>query len=68
MRSWLRLLVTTLVVAGATTAFKATSDGAPSTVKPFYGQPRGSIEITTESPIDVGRFPFQLFELPGAQQ
>jgi RHS repeat-associated protein len=40
---------------------------APSTVKPFYGQPGGGIEITTESPIDVSGFPFQLFELPGAQ-
>jgi len=40
---------------------------APSTVEPFYDQPGGGTEITTESPIDVGGLPFQLFEIPGAE-
>jgi hypothetical protein len=33
----------------------------PSTVEPYYGQPGGGTEITTEYPIDVGDLPFIRF-------
>lgn len=38
---------------------------APSTVEPYYGQPGGGTEITTEHPIDVTDLPFILFEEGG---
>lgn len=38
---------------------------APSTVEPYYGQPGGGTEITTEYPISVEELPFILFEAEG---
>jgi len=34
---------------------------SPSKVEPYYGQPGGGTEITTEFPIDVSALPFKPF-------
>lgn len=42
-------------------ASRVLDPSSPSIVEPYYGQPGGGTEITTESPIDVSDLPFILF-------